>query len=67
MLKEYTGGAAVRQKLKDAAYGKMRKKVSQDCGVPLHDADIIILLDDWYEDLKGYGSNIVNQAKTFVR
>jgi hypothetical protein len=36
----------------DQAYGKIRKQVSDTMGVPLHDADIIILLDDWYDTLK---------------
>lgn len=39
-----------------AAYGKIRQKTSDDLKVPLHDADIIILLDDWMDTLKQKGS-----------
>jgi len=35
-------------------------------GVPLHDADIIILLDDWYNDLATKGSQLWITAKNFV-
>lgn len=36
-------------------------------GVPLHDADVILLLDDWVDDLKAKGSHIYNTAKTFIK
>jgi len=55
-----------RNKIQDAAYGKFRLKVSKDLKIPLHDADIIILLDDWYDDLKAKGSQLWSTAKNFV-
>lgn len=51
-MKDYTGSNIARKKVMDQAYGKIRKKVADDMGIPLHDADIIILLDDWYDTLK---------------
>lgn len=50
----------------NAAYGKMRKLVADDLKVPLHDADIIILLDDWYDSLKKKGSELFSKAKDYV-
>lgn len=48
-LKNYTGGKLAKDKLRDAAYGKLRKQVADKFRVPLHDADIILLLDDFIE------------------
>lgn len=56
----------MRKRIADQAYGKMRAKISKEFGVPLHDADIIILLDDWYDTLKEKGSELFNRAKDFV-
>lgn len=64
-FKTYAGGSQAREKLKDAACGKIRRKVAQDLKIPLHDADIIILMDDWYDTLKGYGQKVVEGAKDF--
>lgn len=58
LLKQYTGGAAARKKLQDAAWGKIRKQTADKLNIPLHDADIILLLDDWFEDLKSKGSQM---------
>jgi len=33
----------------------MRKKVADELQVPLHDADIIILLDDFWDTIKSKG------------
>lgn len=51
-LKDYTGSKIARDKVGDAAYGKVRKQVADKFHVPLHDADIIILMDDWWDSLK---------------
>lgn len=56
----------MRKRIADQAYGKMRAKISKQFGVPLHDADIIILLDDWYDTLKEKGTELFNRAKDFV-
>lgn len=49
-----------------AAYGKMRKAVADKHQIPLHDADIVILLDDWYDSIKSTASNLWSKAKDYV-
>jgi hypothetical protein len=41
----------------------MRKQIADKFKVPLHDADIIILLDDWWDSLKSFGGSVMDKAK----
>jgi len=47
----------------DAAYGKIRKQLADHLKVTLHDADIILLMDDWLDSLKDWGHAAINKAK----
>lgn len=40
--------------------------MSEKFQVPLHDADIIILLDDWVDNLKSTASSYYDKAKNWV-
>jgi len=55
----------MNEKIRSMISGKMIKKVSDDLKVPMKDAMCILLLDDFWSDVKQTAGDAYDVAKNF--
>lgn len=66
-LKQFVTRGPMIDKVSQYISGKVIKQTAQKLKIPLKDAMCMLVLDDWFDQLKKTGTQLWNTGKQFVQ